>query len=218
MRYRIKKLEVRSENAAKPASQSARAVVEWIEKQRRMKSVLDLGCGKLRYARYLAGKCDHLGLVDSQVQIERRQVIGNCHTTVKDYAANSWPHAEVYSLEEFWKKTRRRYDFVLCANVISAIPSRIIRARTLRSILRCLKKGGRVLVVNQYANSYFSRMINSGKVIAHLDGYILCSVRGNYYYGILPEEKMSRILAVCGFKVIERWRIGQSAFVLAVAR
>jgi SAM-dependent methyltransferase len=215
MRYRVKKLEIKSENAAKSGSQVANSVVEWIKQLHIVKNTLDLGCGKLRYAKYLVKKCKHLDLVDSHVQINRRQLIENRYTTVKNYVAKRLPNADIYSIEEFLKKPRRKYDFVLCANVISAIPSKIIRGKTLRSILGCLKKTGQVLVVNQYTNSYFKKVKRSGKAIAHLDGYILCTRRGNYYYGLLPEAKMVKILLKYGFSVIKQWHSGQSAFVLA---
>lgn len=218
MRYKIKNFEVRSENAAKSTSRPARAVVEWIKRMDRVKSILDLGCGKLRYSRYLAEKCDHLSLVDSQVQIDRQQMIRKHLTSVRDYASQCWDHAEVYCIEKFLDKPRRKYDFVFCANVISAIPSKHMRSKTLRSVLICLKKSGRFLVVNQYTNSYFRKIINSARATTHLDGYILKSGRGSYYYGILSDVKMSRILSGCGFNVIDRWRNGQSAFVLAKPR
>lgn len=215
MRYKIKNINIRSENAAKSGSQTARAVVEWIQRQSKVRSVLDLGCGKLRYARYLAEKCDYLSLVDSRIQIERFQIIENCRTTVKDYASKNWPNAEVDAIEKFWDKPRRKYDLVFCANVISAIPSKRVRTQTLVNVLKILKKGGHILVVNQYTNSYFKRMMRSGKTIPHLDGYILISTRGNYYYGLLHEAKMSKILSECGFNIIDHWRKEQSAFVLA---
>lgn len=215
MRYKTRNKEIRSENAAKPASQPAKAVVDWIQQQDIVRNALDLGCGKLRYAKYLAGKCEHLSLVDSKVQIERLQIIANSRTTVKDYASGKWPHAIVYAVEEFWDKVKRKYDLVLCANVISAIPSRKVRAATLKNVLRILTKRGRILVVNQYVNSYFKTMMISGKATPHLDGYILISQRGNYYYGLLSETKMSKILLGCGFGVIDHWSVGQSAFVLA---
>ncbi|MCJ7729034.1 MAG: class I SAM-dependent methyltransferase [Sedimentisphaerales bacterium] len=214
MRYTLKNIEIRTENTAKPRTQASKVVIEWIKAQPNAKSVLDLGCGKLRYTAYLAEKCEHLGLVDSKLQIGRRQMLGKSYSTVSDYAPKIWPNSEVYSIEEFWEKPRRRYDLVLCANVISAIPSREARVKTLESILRCLTKRGRVLFVNQCANSYFTKMANSKKARSYLDGYILHTSRGNYYYGILPEAKMRRILWRCGFKVINSWRRGQSAFVL----
>ena len=215
MRYRVMNLEIRSENAAKPASQPASAVIKWIQCQSVVRNALDLGCGKLRYAQYLAEKCKHLSLVDSQIQIERRQIIGNFRTTVRDYAKAKWPHSKVYAIEDFWDKTNRKYGLVLCANVISAIPSRRIQTNMLRNVLRILNKRGRLLVVNQFTNSYFSKVINSCKAIPHLDGYILKSKRGYYYYGLLPEMKMSKILSQCGFVIIKKWRIKQSSFVLA---
>jgi len=218
MRYKVRSVEIRSENAAKPTLQPAKAVVEWIKRMDGVKSILDLGCGKLRYARYLAEKCDHLDLVDSLVQIERDQVISKKRTTVKNYAAKYFSNSDAYCIEEFLEKPRRKYDFVLCANMISAIPSKPIRNKTLRSVLTCLKRRGRILVVNQYTNSYFNRVIKSVRATPHLDGYILYSERGVYYYGILPEKKMSRILLGCGFRVINTWKSGQSSFVLAKPR
>jgi SAM-dependent methyltransferase len=215
MRYKLRNFEIRSENAAKPTLRPSKTVVEWIKRMHSVKSILDLGCGKLRYARYLAEKCNHLDLVDSLVQIERHQMIGNQRTTVKNYTAKYLSNSDVYCIQEFLEKPRRKYDLVLCANMISAIPSKPIRTKTLRSVLTCLKTRGRILVVNQYTNSYFKRVINSVRATPHLDGYILYSDRGIYYYGILPEKKMARILLGCGFRVIDTWRSGQSSFVLA---
>ncbi|MCK5563767.1 MAG: methyltransferase domain-containing protein [Planctomycetes bacterium] len=215
MRYSVNKHEIRTENAAKSMRQASKYIVNWLVENVKVKSLLDFGCGKLRYARHLVQLCDHLGLVDSKVQIERRQKIGGLNTTINDYALRYWPHSVVYSLEEFWEKPRQKYDFVLCANVISAIPSRRIRAKSLTAIQGCLKKKGQLLVVNQYENSYFKKMMHSENAKPHLDGYLLNSKNGNYYYGILNESKMSSILKNCGFEVCDSWSSGQSAFVLA---
>ena len=150
MRYRVNGEEIRSENAAKPMAQASNALVDCILSRPCIDHALDYGCGKLRYTPYLARRCSHFGLVDSSLQLERLQMIAGRHTTVKKYAQTRWPSCRIYTAQEFWRGTDERYDFVLCANVLSAIPSRIIRSQSLRAIRACLRRTGECLVVNQY--------------------------------------------------------------------
>lgn len=216
MRYKIRKYEIRTENAAKTISQPAKSVLEWIKQEASCDSILDYGCGKLRYAHHLANECKYLGLIDSEIQIGRKQTINGDYTTVRKYALQQWPHARVIALEDFWKGLHKRtYDLIFCANVFSAIPSSKIRQRTLDALHGALKKTGRVLVVNQYTNSYFQHQITSKKAVAYFDGYLLPSGRKAYYYGLLSTTKMSKMLKQSGFSIIKTWNRSQSAFVIA---
>ncbi len=108
-----------------------------------------------------------------------------------------------------------RYDFVLCANVLSAIPSRQLQARSLRAIRASLSNQGECLFVNQHTNSYFRHARESLEATNHLDGWVLRSSRGASYYGILARDKILRILKANGFQVQKDWVDGQSTFVLA---
>jgi len=216
MRYKIRGYEIRSENAAKPFTQASSNVLKWIQEQSHVKRILDFGCGKLRYAGTLAEKCDQLSLVDSEVQIWRKQMIHKRLATVKEYALEKWPHSDVCSLEDFGIKNHSvKYDLIFCANVVSAIPSKSIRNKTLKLLLSCLKSEGRLFIVNQFKNSYFSKAIKAKQTIQHLDGYLLPCGPKAYYYGILPAAKMSHILNGCGFKISSKWEKGQSSFVVA---
>jgi Methyltransferase domain len=215
MRYRILGTEVRSENAAKPMGQPFQALVRWLASRSRVSAALDYGCGKLRYTPYLARSCLALGIVDSNVQLERPQLIDGRLTSVSRYARRRWPQCRVYVVEQFWAGVRERYDFVLCANVLSAIPSRRARSRSLRAIKACLPPGGECLVVNQHANSYFQEAKRRAGAVAHLDGWMLHSLRGACYYGILGRDKTVRILRSVGFAVLDAWVEKQSTFVLA---
>ena len=147
MRYKIKDSEIRSENAAKPAIDAAAFLVNWLRKRESTPSALDYGCGKLRYTAHLAHRSKHIGLVDSQVQIERTQRICGEYTSVKVFASQRWPGCTIQNLIEFWSCPARRYDFVLCAHVLSAIPCPKARAKSLRAIRAALTRGGHALFV-----------------------------------------------------------------------
>ena len=57
-------------------------------------------------------------------------------------------------------------------------------------------------------------MARSKYAIPHLDGWILQTPRGNFYYGIL-QEQLVKLVSTHGFEVCEAWTDGQSAYVLA---
>jgi len=51
--------------------------------------------------------------------------------------------------------------------------------------------------------------------VKYLDGWILKTSRGNYYYGILPPAKLERLLRRQGYDIETLWVSGQLACVLA---
>lgn len=213
MRYKVKGLEIRSENAAKPMSMAAKPLVAWIHKQSRVTRALDYGCGKLRYAPALATRCHELTLVDSAIQIDRVQSVDGTQTTVRQYAAQKWRHARVLSIEKF-EEDNLKYDLALCANVLSTIPNARVRSHVLRRLLSALAPDGKCLFVAQYQNSYFKDALSSPNALQRLDGWVLKSSRGNSYYGLLNKEKLESLIERHGFLVFQSWRNGQSAYVL----
>jgi Methyltransferase domain len=214
MRYKIRGIEIRSENAAKPAAQCSEYLCAYLHSLPHHRRSLDFGCGKLRYSDILVQTSDAVTLVDSEVQLSRVQMLRGIRTSVYDYTPRRWPHATVLTPEQF-ASMRNRHDFALCANVLSAIPSRVARSRALRTILRSVGSQGICLFVSQYRNSYFKNLSASGRVMMHLDGWIV-PVRGcAAYYGLLTKDKLCRILLSHGFSIREAWTHGQSAYVLA---
>jgi hypothetical protein len=213
--YNAKGMLVKSENAAKPMADAAGPLVEWLRGRPVMESALDYGCGKLRYTPYVAARSRYLGLVDSSEQLDRVQRIDGVETTVRQYAKEKWPGCRIYELTEFWKGVSHTYDFILCANVLSAIPCPKVRARSLRSLRRGLTPRGTVLVVNQHTNSYFKEASSRPEAIAHLDGWLLPSRGGASYYGILTKDKVVELLKRHGFVIAQTWIDGQSNYVLA---
>ena len=214
MRYRVKGLEIRSENAAKPMAQASRPLTRWLMEMEPVHSALDFGCGKLRYSRYIAKRSKEITLVDSQIQLDRIQRIGGRLTTVRTYAERNWPGCRVFTAEAFGSDTQR-YDFILCANVLSAIPDRSMQSNALLRMGAALRQKGCCLFVTQFRNSYFKALLNSPKAMSHLDGWIIRTGRGNFYYGMLDKSRLIGLVVANGLSVKDAWVDGQSAYVLA---
>jgi hypothetical protein len=214
MRYKINNLEIRSENAAKPATDAAAHLVAWLKSRECTDSALDYGCGKLRYTHYIAHRSKHIGIVDSDVQLTRMQRINGDDTTVVDYAKKNWPSVAIQGLVDFWKKPSRSYGFILCANVLSAIPCPKTRAKSLRAIHAALQRRGQALFVNQHTNSYFTKISRTPTAKPHLDGWIVESNGRASYYGILNRDTVVHFVSECGFNVEHAWVEGQSNYVL----
>ena len=217
MRYKIKRLEIRSENAAKSMRQPSKRLVAWLSTMPSVGSALDYGCGKLRYAHQLAEKCASLTLVDSACQINRLQTIGAHRTTVADYVKEHLPSARVLTVAEL-RSDRRKYGFALCSNVLSAIPSARARADALSAIRNSLTHQGRCLFTSHYRNTYFSRISKSPRAKPHLDGWLVTGPRGAAFYGILPRDALEKLLVRNGFAVVDSWIGGESAYCLASRR
>ena len=217
MRYRIAGFEVRSENTAKPAAQASSVLTEWLQQNPPNGQVLDFGCGKLRYAPLLARTADRLTLVDSEEQLTREQTIRGSACSISSFAQKEWHHVRVLTTQEF-QRDRTRYDFVLCSNVLSAIPCRATRGSILESIADRLKSKGRCLSTTQYRNSDFRKMAKLPNSRPHLDGWILVKGDAAFYYGIIPLPKLLALLRRHGHAVVWSWRDGESAYALTRTR
>jgi len=214
MRYTVKGLEIRSENAAKSISQPSKYLRDWLMSLKKMNNVLDYGCGKLRYSVTLSKRCRLLALVDSEVQLKRQQKINNYYCSVYDYSKKQLRNTRIFTPHEFINSSRK-YDFALCSNVLSAIPSISARNTVINSIMIKLTGNGSALFVCQYRNSYFSKIAKSSNSFKFLDGWVVKSQHGNSYYGILDKKKIENLLVKHGSKIKESWIHDQSAYVLA---
>lgn len=217
MRYKIKDFEIRSENAAKSSNATASHLVEWLRNRKYTPSALDFGCGKLRYTHHLAKKSKHIGILDSEIQLTRNQKIAGRQMSVKNYAKERWSSCRIHTLEEFWKKVTAKYHFVLCSNVLSAIPCPKARAKSLNSIHKTLTHNGYALFVNQHTNSYFKEMQKKSDSCPHLDGWITKARNGiAAYYGILCKKTVIDLISKHQFIIKDAWVNGQSNYILAL--
>ncbi len=106
-----------------------------------------------------------------------------------------------------------RYDFILCANVLSAVPSHTARSRRLRSLREGLRPRGRLLAVTQYTNSCLSAYASDRRAERFLDGYLIRSSRGTFFFRVIPPASLANML-----HVLDAGRVGQAAYALCAPR
>ncbi|EFA4453329.1 methyltransferase domain-containing protein [Escherichia coli] len=181
-----------------------------IESTNKNGNALDFGCGKLRYSEQLVNKFETVTFLDSRRQLERVQIIRGVQTTIPDYVINNYKNANIVSYENIDKITNH-YDFILCANVLSAIPCESTIHKVLSAIRELLKSDGEALIVNQYKSSYFKRY-ESG--IKHLHGYIYQNSRNAFYYGLLDVDTVSKICSDNNLEIIRSWSKAGSSYVV----
>lgn len=214
MRYSVKGLEVRSENAAKPASSAGRWLLDWIANLECGYRGLDLGCGKLRYTVPLSRRISSVVAVDSQIQVDRVQTLFGAKSSVRRYATENLPNVRVHSLNErCWR--RSSYDVVLCSNVVSAIPSRKARYQLIACARESLNRRGVVMLTTQFRNSYFKKWASNPRAIRHCDGFLVRGGRGTSFYAMLDSDALVKICLRAGLSIIDSGHAKELAFVLA---
>ncbi|MEY9420544.1 SAM-dependent methyltransferase [Bradyrhizobium japonicum] len=200
MWYKIgKDIIVRSENAAKPETQSSAYLKKLISRLEPIHSSFDFGCGKLRYERAIAKTTGELALVDSEVQLSRGQMIRGRSTTIRDYVGKS-NHVHALTVGQFASHDRR-YDRGFCINVLSVIPSASVRLGIVQLMRAKLKPNGTCLFVTLYRNSDFTRMQNLPNCQPYGNGFLMDSLRGHSFYGLIPPDDLAGLVKRAGFSV-----------------
>ncbi|SFR37392.1 Methyltransferase domain-containing protein [Marinobacter gudaonensis] len=208
MRYLVDGVEIRSENAAKPASQKSAAVDFYLASLEGRPKLLDFGCGKLRYSDTLVEVASTVTFVDSFVQLNREQVVRGGKTTVRAFVRSNYSNCQTISSEEI-DNHFEKYDVVTCTNVLSAIPCPATLTQVVGSIRRLLKAGGMAVFVNQHRSSYFKRYELGERL---LYGYLYEGKRGYSYYGILGKKNIENLLRENGFYINRSWCAGETTF------
>lgn len=179
---------IKSENAAKSYTQPNKYLLDMIKDFANVDRVLDYGCGKLRYTIPLCELAKEVIAIDSNEQILRKQKIWNEKTSVMVYS-NKIDNLEVYSLNDTkWKEYK--YDFILCSNVLSAIPNDLDRIKVLNNIKSILSYKGKALITTLYRNSYFSLYKMRESSIKYHDGWIVKNGSLFSFYGLISVEKL----------------------------
>lgn len=211
MRYVVQGQIIKSENAAKPYNQKSKVIDEYLLSKCRTNTVLDYGCGKLRYADSLIKIGKKVTFVDSELQLKREQIIRGEKTNISDYVKRHYPNCEAISIETIGNHTTR-YDLITCTNVLSAIPCEETLSKAISNIRNLLKPGGTAIFVNQHRSSYFKKY-QSGK--KHLHGYLYSGRRGHSYYGIMEKSKTEALVLSEGFELLRSWCVGESNIIEA---
>ena len=214
MRYRVRGIEIRSENAAKPHSSAGKWVLEWICGLPRNCRVVDIGCGKLRYTIPLCKRVVCVTAVDSAIQLTRVQTLRGKHVCVVDYIKRYLQNVRLCTLEHgAW--VNWAHDVALCTNVLSAIPNLRSRRKLLSDARASLRIGGKILITTQFRNSHFKAWANNPNAEKYLDGYLVRSNRGTSFYGLIGPNRLRQLCLREGFAVEEYGTRGEIAFVLA---
>jgi hypothetical protein len=202
MRYRLpSRIEIRTENAAKPESQASKFVLGLLANLPHVASTFDYGCGKLRYQKAIAETTDVLALVDSEIQLSRLQTIRGKETSVRTIYRNS-NRMQTYTEMEF-ESLNARFDRGFCVNVLSVIPSYTRRRKVLNVVREKLRREGECLFAVQYRNSDFTRMREMTNARPWLDGFIIDSLRGHSFYGMISPDRLEASLKRAGFYIRE---------------
>ena len=214
MHYKAAGFEIRSENAARPASQPSAYLRDWLLSHSPVPAALDCGCGKLRYTGYLARIAGFVAVVDSQIQLSRVQTIAGKRTSVREFVRMRWPNVQAYNLSEF-SHIDRRFKFALCANVLSAIPHPGPRLAAIALVAARLDETGTALFAVQSRNSYFDGWLDDPKARRYRDGWLVASGERASFYCLIPRRKLEMLVSRAGMSVAKSWVHGESSYVLA---
>jgi SAM-dependent methyltransferase len=216
MRYRISgSREIRSENAAKPHSQASRYLTSVIAALPPVASAFDFGCGKLRYLSVMLETSQALTVVDSEVQLAREQrLLGEPRASVRRILRGS-NRVLAANVAEF-ARLAQAYDRGYCINVLSVIPIEAVRRRAVRLMFSRLRPGGTCLFVVQYRNSDFTRMAAMPNATAWHDGFLVDSLRGCSFYGLIRPDYLKQLVTEVGFEVADLRLADGSAYLTAL--
>lgn len=217
MHYKISRhVVVKTENAAKPATQSSSHLNSILRRLPQVESSFDYGCGKLRYRDVLLETTETLAIVDSEVQLSRQQTLKGQKTSIRDIERRS-NRVAVYNDVEFIG-LKQRFDRGFCINVLSVIPVYAKRAEVIETIRSKLKRDGTCLFVVQYRNSDFNRMRNMPNAQPVRDGFLIDSLRGYSFYGLIRPERLQSLIERAGFLVRHMHLNEGSAYLCAIRK
>jgi hypothetical protein len=203
MRYSLPNgIVIKTENAAKPGVQASKVLSDYIRGLAPVGSSFDYGCGKLRYADPILRTTDFLAAVDSEIQISRTQIINGKVTSIRSIARRSNCVAALNVME--FSTHREDFDRGFCINVLSVIPFFSARRRVVSLIRQRLRPGGTCLFVVQYSNSDFSRMRRLANARPWRDGFLIDSLRGFSFYGLIPPQRLVALVVGEGFEIIDQ--------------
>jgi hypothetical protein len=202
MHYEIEPgIVIKTENAAKPESQSSTFLKLLLADLPHVSSSVDFGCGKLRYCDAILEKTDSLAVVDSEIQLSREQILNGTKSTIRDIIDRS-NRIRIFNDVEF-ANLHEYFDRAFCINVLSAIPV-IARRRQVMEVIRShLRPKGACLYAVEYRNSDFNRMRSMPNARPWEDGFLIDSLRGFSFYGLIPPDYLVSMAKRAGFSICD---------------
>ena len=217
MRYEIGPgIVVKTENAAKPESQGSTFLKSLLAHLPHVYASVDFGCGKLRYCDAILEKTDIMAIVNSETQLSRMQILKGVKSTIRETVGHS-NRIQIYNDLEF-AKLNGDFDRAFCINVLSAVPL-ISKRRQIMEVIRShLRPNGTCLYVVQYRNSDFNRMRSMSNARSWRDGFLIDSLRGFSFYGLISPDALISMAKKAGFAVCHIRRNEGSVYIWARRR
>lgn len=200
MRYFVNRQEIRSENSAKPDLQSSRFIEERIGTMTRCSDSLNYGSGKLRFVRSMLNASDRLTLVDSTVQINRKQLLPVIGLGNYEEYCRRTNSVSIMTTKELCR-SGERFDRAFCLNVLAIIPFPSIRTEVLKRIRRSLKENGQLIVSNRWRNSEFTSNKSRPDAQIYKGGTLIHSLRGYAFYYQMSEGEIISTVLQLGFSL-----------------
>lgn len=153
------RIEIRSENAALPWSQTSAKAIKYLDNLPHVKNCADVGCGKGRYLNAIHRRCDHLTIIDSTHQLSRIQKIGSRNSNLINLygSVNSISVRNKCALND----NMQQFDRIFIWNVFPIVPFPAVRDNLLKKASMRLSDGGAIEVAINYRNSEFNKALKS---------------------------------------------------------
>lgn len=201
---------IRSENSAKPDKQVSAYLASLIRAMQPVSRSLDYGCGKLRYLDAISSVSDHVTLVDSEIQLSRKQIIFGNNASVREFCRGK-NSLFAQNTADFLSEPAC-FERAFCLNVLPVIPYSRLRIAVASRIRKKLVYGGEAIFVVQYRNSDFDKMLAKENAQKWNEGILIDSLRGPSYFGLISPDHLIKILSDAGFAHIHLDKRDGSAF------
>lgn len=201
MHYKIENMIVKSENSAKPINSPSFEFIAMLQDFIDLSdTVLDFGCGKLRYTVPLSKFSNHVVGVDSKEQLTRIIQLDGKKTTLVEYSAQ-FANIELYSTSnKSWEKIV--YNKIVLAHVLSSIPFDDERVKVIRMLLSVMNEQTKLIACTTHRMSYFKKWEQSERIIHFNNGYLVRTPNPSYF-GIINKDKLAEYFESNGYEIIK---------------
>lgn len=199
MKYKTKQGIYDSSIAARSKHQKQVDLVQILSKFSTHDMVLDYGCGKLRYFDELRKLSKNLYLLDSDIQLFKKQQIQGERTSVNEYC-QKFKNVHPLTIDKI-EAYQNRFDLILLANVLSAIPVYKVRVQVLDNINKLLNESGKAIIVLQYKDTYFKQYKEREGAQLQNQGYIFKTQNQVRYYAMLDDKEMKKLFSKTKLKI-----------------
>jgi len=184
---------VATKNPDRP-SRAAQAVIEDF-KEKKVKKVVEIGCGLLANTPHILNAFPFVILVDTKYQYQR--IKGKL-----DELSSVSPSFKKFIDTNSFQNEGLRLDGAIVINVLHVLPTVRGRIRLLTNIHQNLKEKGFIFIDVPHNETYYRDLVKTAK--SHKDGYIM--KRGNYFtfYKNMTFDELNGYTDKAGYKLIRR--------------